>query len=144
MDVINRRLSRLALCALPALAMTLASGATAAATPPIAPPIIEEVFSVPGTVSAKFRNPNNFGYCWVMNSDTSEIFGGNNPTSFATADGKMVQTSLGNGALPAGQMRVVGACGFERPNGNGRDGYFSSTDPITVEVVGKPRTGSFG
>jgi hypothetical protein len=138
-----RRLPFLA-AALPAVAMALGSGATATATPPLSPPVIEEVFSVPGTVSAKFHNPNAEGVCWVYNDDTGEIFGGNNPTSFAIADGKMVQSSLGNGSLPAGQMRVRGACAWERPTGDPRHGYTSMTDVITVDVIGKPSTGSFG
>ncbi|MFI9503406.1 hypothetical protein [Nocardia sp. NPDC052566] len=143
--MINRPLSVLASAALPVLAATLASGATATAAPSLAPPIMEEVFSVPGTVSAKFRNPNDGGFCWVINSDTGEIFGGNNPTSFAIADGKMVQSSLGNGGLPAGKMRVAGACAFDRPaGGDGRDGNASFTEVITVDVIGKPKTGSFG
>ncbi|WP_174187717.1 hypothetical protein [Nocardia barduliensis] len=142
--MIARRLPLLAVTALPALAMALGSGATATATPPLSPPVLEEVFSVPGTVSAKFHNPNAEGVCWVYNDDTGEIFGGNNPTSFAIANGKMVQTSLGNGSLPAGQMRVRGACAWERPPGDPRDGYTAVTDIVTVDVIGKPSTGSFG
>lgn len=126
-----------------AVAMALGSTGTAAATPTLYPPVIEEIFSVPGTVSAKFHNPNPEGVCWVYNDDTGEIFGGNNPTSFAT-DSRMVQTSLGNGSLPAGQMRVRGACAWERPVGDPRHGYTMTTDIITVEVIGKPATGSFG
>jgi hypothetical protein len=139
--MIMRRLPLLAFAALP---MAIGSGATATATPPLSPPVLEEVFSVPGTVSAKFHNPNAEGVCWVYNDNTGEIFGGNNPTSFAIADGKMVQTSLGNGALPAGRMRVRGACAWERPTGDPRDGDTSTTDVVTVDVVGKPSTGSFG
>ncbi|MGQ4597358.1 hypothetical protein [Nocardia sp. R6R-6] len=135
---------RLPLLALAALAMAPGFGATATATPPLSSPVLEEVFSVPGTVSAKFRNPNAEGVCWVYNNDTGEIFGGNNPTSFAIPDGKMVQTSLGNGSLPAGQMRVRGACAWERPTGDPREGYTATTDIVTVDVIGKPSTGSFG
>ncbi|MBB5912773.1 streptogramin lyase [Nocardia transvalensis] len=134
-----RRISLLA--ALPALATMLISGATAGADDVLEAPVMEEVFSVPGTVSAKFHNPNDRGVCWVYNDDTGEIFGGDNPTSYAIPDGKMVQTSLGNGALPAGVMRVRGACAFDRPTGN--HDYASTTDVITVEVTGKPSTGSF-
>ncbi|MEV6275407.1 hypothetical protein [Nocardia sp. NPDC051832] len=137
----NRQLSRIALLALPAVAGVLASGATATAVPSIAPPVIEEVFSVPGTVSVKFHNPNDIGFCWIFNADTGEIFGGNNPTSFAL-DHRMVQTSLGNGQLPAGKMRVAGACAPERPTGQG--GSAANTEVIEVDVIGKPSTGSFG
>ncbi|MEU1963448.1 hypothetical protein [Nocardia sp. NPDC019304] len=139
--MILRRLPLLALAAIP---VALGSGATAAATPPLSPPVLEEVFSVPGTVSAKFHNRNAEGVCWVYNDDTGEIFGGNHPTSFAIADGKMVQTSLGNGSLPAGRMRVRGACAWERPTGDPRGGDTSVTEIVTVDVIGKPSTGSFG
>ncbi|MGO4615929.1 hypothetical protein AB4305_28080 [Nocardia sp. 2YAB30] len=138
----NRRLPLLTLATLPAVATALASGTTAAADPGLAPPVIEEVFSLTGTVSAKFHNPNTQGVCWVYNDDTGEIFGGNNPTSFAIPNGKMVQSSLGNGSLPTGQMHVRGACAWERPTGN--HDYASTTDVITVDVTGKPSTGSFG
>ncbi|MEV0293355.1 hypothetical protein [Nocardia sp. NPDC050710] len=139
--MITQRLSLLALTALPAVGMALAPAGTAVAAG-LTAPVIEEVFSVPGTVSAKFHNPNAEGVCWVFNADTGEIFGGNNPTSFAIADGKMVQTSLGNGSLPAGQMRVRGACAWHPPTGN--HDYASTTGIITVDVIGKPSTGSFG
>jgi hypothetical protein len=32
----------------------------------------------------------------------------------------------------------------ERPTGDPRDGDTSTTDVVTVDVVGKPSTGSFG
>lgn len=137
----NRRLPVLALTALPAMAIAFGSGATAAASG-LEAPVMEEVFALTGTVSAKFHNPNDRGVCWVYNADTGEIFGGNNPTSFAVPDGKMVQTSLGNGNLPTGQVHVRGACAFDRPTGN--HDYASTTDIITVDVTGKPSTGSFG
>ncbi|MGW4846455.1 hypothetical protein [Nocardia brasiliensis] len=138
----TRRLSLLALLAVPAAALAL-PGATANAIPGLDAPVIEEVFSVSGTVSAKFHNPNNDGVCWIFNAKTGEIFGGNNPTSFATSDHKMVQTSIGNGSLPAGQViDVRGACAWERPTGPHDN--VTVTDIIPVTVVGKPSTGSFG
>ncbi|CAM4050240.1 hypothetical protein NONI108955_06155 [Nocardia ninae] len=138
--MINRRLPVLALFALSAAAVVLPSN-TAAAIPGLDAPVIEETFSVPGTVSAKFRNPNTEGVCWIFNNKTGEIFGGNNPTSFAIPDGKMVQTSLGN--LPAGEeIHVRGACAYERPIGS--HDAVTVTDVIVVKVVDKPSTGSFG
>ncbi|WP_406236586.1 hypothetical protein [Nocardia sp. NBC_01009] len=134
----NRRLALAGLLALPALAGTLASGATATAAPGAEPPTIE-VFTLPGTVSATFHNPNDRGVCWAFNEATGEIFGGNNPTSFAEA-GQTVQSSLGG--LPTGQVRVRGACAWSRPTGN--HDYASTTDVIIVDVTGKPPTGSFG
>ncbi|WP_267465426.1 hypothetical protein [Nocardia abscessus] len=41
-------------------------------------------------------------------------------------------------------MHVRGACAWERPTGDPRHGYTSMTDVITVDVIGKPSTGSFG
>ncbi|NNH69589.1 hypothetical protein HLB23_06860 [Nocardia uniformis] len=140
-----RRLPLITAAISSATALGFLSGTTATATPPLAPPVMEEVFAVTGTVSAKFHNPNDTGVCWVYNDATGEIFGGHNPTSFAPAGGLMIQTSLGNGQLPAGTMRVRGACAFEPPSG-GAD-HSSITDVYIVELPVNPHatsTGSFG
>ncbi|MEV6137170.1 hypothetical protein AB0L63_14135 [Nocardia sp. NPDC051990] len=135
----HRRLTLAALLVLPAMAGTLATGAIASAGAGAAPPTLE-VSTVPGTVSATFHNPNSIGVCWALNDATGEIFGGNNPTSFAQA-GQTVQASLSN--LPTGQIRVRAVCAESRPNGGNQD-YASTSDVITVDVTGRPSTGSFG
>lgn len=140
-EMINRRLPLLTLTVLPAMAAALVSGTTATAQPGLEPPVIEEVISLPGTVSVKFHNPNSEGVCWIYRDDTGDIFGGNNPTSFAIPNGKMVQTSTGPHDIPAGRVPVRGACAWEPPAG-GRDGV-SITDVILVDVAGRPGTGSF-
>ncbi|NNH71111.1 hypothetical protein HLB23_14760 [Nocardia uniformis] len=141
-----RRLPLIAATIGSATALSFISGTTATATPPLAPPVIEDIFAVTGTVSVKFHNPNDTGVCWIYNEENGEIFGGDNPTSFATPDGLMIQTSLGNGQLPAGTMRVRGACAFVPPSTGGSD-HSSITDVYVVELPTNPNTpptGSFG
>lgn len=129
------------LTVLPAVAVTVASGGTAAARPALAPPVIENVISLPGVVSVKFHNPNSEGVCWIYREDTGEFFGGNNPTSFAVPGGKMVQSSTGPHDIPAGRVPVRGACAWKRPATT--NDWVSRTNVIMVDVAGKPGTGSF-